>query len=125
MTVTPNELAQMQADWDDSLNDTCQIGTRTGTADTYGEMIESYSYATAVACGFEYTGGQESEREQGTILPVDARVRFARATTITHRDRVKLTKRWGTALGMAQTFEVVGYPEAHEAGVIVDLREIK
>ena len=119
------QLSRMRATWTASLGDTCQIGTRTGTPDTYNEPVDSYSYATGVACGIEYTSSREVERDPGKIITIDATLRLAHGTTLSHRDRIKLTHRYGTALSTAQTFEVVGYPHEYVAGIVVDLQEVR
>ena len=109
------ELSRMRTAWDISLVDSCKIGARTATANTYGEMIETYTYGDETDCAIEYTHSAEVQRGEGTILAIDARLRLAYGSTITHRDRVQLTYRAGTALGTAQTFEVVGYPHLYVA----------
>jgi len=118
------ELSQMQSDFDGLYNDTCQIGTPTEAADSAGEMIRSYTYASAISCGIEMTGGKERARADGTRTVIDATLRVPVDTTITVEYRVYVTKRHGSTLDTAITFEVVGYPQQGPSGLVVELQAV-
>ncbi len=120
-----NDLAMLRADQALSFLDTCQIAPVVETAATGGELVESWpTYADAVACGFEPTGGRERRRGQGTILITDATLRLALGTTITARSRVKVTKIKGETLSTPLYFGVVGSPRQGKTALVVELEEV-
>jgi head-tail adaptor len=125
MALSALQIAQMQHAGGELMTDTCVVQTRTATADTYGEMIGTYSDGDALACGFRYLSGGELATEQMRMLRTEAELRLPIGTTVTALDRVKLTKRYGAALTTTLVFEVVGPIRRGPAGLLLMLRKVE
>ena len=124
MTLSTSQLAQMRSMHAGLMGDTCQIGTfSAGTADTFGQVKGSYSYATAIACGFEWKGSSEAHTTILTQLSADAMLRVPHTTSIAVRDRVKLTIRYGTDITDV-VFEVAGIAQRGPTATLVALRQV-
>lgn len=106
--LTACEISGVVAALASTYRDTCQIGARTNTQS--GPYLSlTWSYATAIACGFKpIDGGESADGAQfGTNKGV---VRLPRGTTVTADDRIKLVSRHGTTLSPSVVFQVVGEP---------------
>jgi hypothetical protein len=124
VTLTTAQLTQMRATHAGLMGDTCQIGTYSaGTPDSHGRIRGSYSYATAIACGFEWKGQSEAHTAVMTQLDADALLRVPASTTIEQRQRVKLTYRYGTDI-TDLTFEVVGFGQRGPTATLVYLKQV-
>ena len=124
MTLSTAQLAQMRVAQADLMGDTCQIGTYSaGTADGFGNVPGSYSYATAISCGFEWRGTNEAHTVAMTAVNADALLRVPHTTTITARDRVKLTKRYGATI-TELVFEVAGIKQQGPTATLVYLKQV-
>lgn len=120
--ITTCELTGIAAGITATYLDTCQIGTRTNTASGPYQNL-SWSYATAIPCGFQALSSAESG--DGSQFGTNkARVRLPRGTVITADDRVRLTKKLGTTLSTAITFAVVGEPNQGAFEVSCDLQRV-
>lgn len=111
------------------MPDTCIVQTHSVTQDAHGQEVIDYADGLPIACGFGYAPlgvAPEVERADGTTVTVDAQVRLTLADGqgIGTKDRVKLTKRFGTALAPAQVYEVVGPPRVGPSGVVLQLRQV-
>lgn len=108
-TLTAADLVIMRAAQTQSLMDTCVIQTQSVTVDTYGQPIETFTDGAAIACRFVPSSGQEVRevsRADSTITVMRAIVRLPRGTTVTPKDRVKITKRYGETLATALVYGV-------------------
>lgn len=124
MTLSTTQLAQMRVAHADLMGDTCQIGTYSaGTADAFGHVPGSYSYASAISCGFERKGATELHSQAMTTVNADAMLRVPHTTTITARDRVKITKRYGTDT-TDEVYEVVGIAQRGPTATLVYLKQV-
>ena len=124
MTLSAAQLEQMRTVHADLMGDTCQIGTYTdGTPDALGHVPGSYSYATAIDCGFERKGVGESHTAIMTAVNADAMLRVPHDTVIAPRDRVKLTERYGTDI-TDEVYEVVGIAQRGPTATLVLLRQV-
>lgn len=88
--LTARELAQMRADINDLLPDTCDILSVAYTADGEGGFTEAWGTATAnVACRIDYRSGTE-RLASGAIQPYSKAVlSVPYSTTISKTNRVK------------------------------------
>ena len=120
-TLSTVELTQMRADQANHYNDTCVIQTLSTARDTTGAVLPTYTDGSAISCGFEPTGGTERKAAGGTAVITDATVRLPIGTTVTAKDRVKITKRHGTSI-TALVFGVAGEPQRGPSGLVVELR---
>lgn len=128
MTLSERQLAQMRVAQANLMGDTCQIGTyAAGTADAFGNIPGSYTYATAIDCGFERRfdrkGANELHTTAMTLVNADAMLRVPHTTSITTRDRVKLTKRYGTDI-IDEVYEVVGIAQRGPTATLVYLKQV-
>ena len=122
--LTTTQLAQMRHVHGELMGDTCQIGTfAAGTADTHGYVPGSYTYATAIDCGFSWQGTTEGHTAAMTTAQADAMLRVPHTTSIAVRDRVKLTYRYGTDI-TDLVFEVVGIGQRGPSATLCYLRQV-
>jgi len=122
--VDANDLTDMRAVYASSLADTCIPMTRSTTTADDGQVIESWTDGTAIACGFEPTGGTEQRRADMTVLAYDAKLRVPLGTALTYLDKVRITYRLGTALATALTFQVEGDPQQGPVGKVLLLKRV-
>lgn len=103
--VPTDDFTRMRAAYDATLLDSCKIGILTeDVTGTYKE--KSYLYGSEIMCGYkEY---REDESEDGAQAPViDAIIRLPWSTTVTNQNRIRMTKRYGTAITNVD-YSVVG-----------------
>jgi hypothetical protein len=120
--LTTAEMTRIKAAQAETFRDTCQIGTLTVTHGSVYET-ESYSYATAIACGFKAGGGKETADGSQTAIN-SASVRLPFGTTVTSKDRIKLVSRFGTALAAAVEYKILGAPETGPTAITLQLQAI-
>jgi len=119
------ELAGLQATQVDSLMDTCLVQTWSGSsADSYGQLVETWTDGDALACGYYPKGGREVPGPDAAPIVTDATVRLPLDTTVDRRDRIKLTHRFGVELDTAEVFEIVQEPRRGPSGLQLDLRRV-
>ena len=119
------ELAGMQSAQEAAMMDTCVLQVwSSGSADAYGQRVETWTDGAALACGFNPKGGREVPGPEASPIITDASVRLPIDTSVDRKDRVKVTHRFGVALGAAQVFEVVGEPRRGPSGLQLDLRKV-
>jgi len=89
--LTARELAQMQADIEDLMPDTCDILSVAYTSDGEGGMTEAWGTALAnVACRVDYRSGSE-KMTGGAIQPYNkAVISLPYTTALTTKHRVKV-----------------------------------
>lgn len=126
------ELAQLQSDNQDHMNDTCDIMTRSDTLNNYGEPVPTWTAAyLSVPCGFEFSPFKFRARETGmpgmetSEILVRARLPIAYYDTVSQNDRLRLTHRFGVALNTSETYEVQGFTERGPSGLVVNLQRVE
>lgn len=85
------ELARMTASHVEAMNDLCDIYHFNGTADSLGEITQSWDTGTfSVVCGFvEPTKTQaRAERGQIVIIDVEAQLRLPQSQSIEVQDKI-------------------------------------
>jgi len=121
--LTTAELAGMQGTAQESMMDTCVIQAWSGEeADDYGQLVETWTDGSPVACGFNPRGGREVPGPSSEPLLTDATVRLPLGTAVDRRDRVTVTHRFGAALAVPLVFDVVQEPRRGPSGLQLDLR---
>lgn len=123
MVFAANDLANMQAAQNGHMQDTCVIQTYSRTLDSYGSPVETYTDGPAIACGLEMTTGRENHRADMTVERIDATVRLPIGTSLQSTDRIKATRRFGTAI-TAIEFEIVGEVRCGPSGIRVDVSKV-
>jgi SPP1 family predicted phage head-tail adaptor len=91
IALTVKELAQMRADIEDLMPDTCDILSVAYTSDGEGGMTEAWGTALAdVACRVDYRSGSE-KMTGGAIQPYNkAVISLPYTTALTTKHRVKV-----------------------------------
>ena len=118
------ELTGLRTAHTDHYNDTCQIGTLSESQDTFGYPAPTYSYGSAIECGFDPTGGREREANDKTVLRSDAQLRLPIGTTVSQKDRVKVISRHGATLSPAETYQVSSIVMRGPSGLLLDLVKV-
>jgi len=122
--ISANDLTGLRADQTDALWDTCIVQAWSGTANAYGELVETYTDGSAMACRFVASSGSESHKANMTTVTMPALVRLPLGTTVTAKDRVKITKRFGETLATALVFGVEDDGIAGATCVTVKLKDV-
>ena len=130
--LSAKELAQMQLDNEDHMNDLCTIRQRTDTVDEYGQPIGSWSdQYTDVPCSFEFSPFKFRARETGvpgaetSEILVRARIPLSYYDIITKEKRLRLTHRFGVELTEAEDYEIQGFAERQAFGLTVNLQRVE
>ena len=119
------DLTNMRVAQDDHMMDTCKFGTATQTADSHGQLIETFAYGADVICGLDMRPGSERHGTDKTVVNYDATIRLPIAYAPDSIDRVRVTKRHGEALGVALTYNIVGPVQRGPSGVRLLLKIIE
>jgi head-tail adaptor len=122
--ISANDLTGLRADQSDAMWDTCVVQAWSGTANAYSELIETYTDGSAIACRFVPDSGTESRRANMTQVIMPALVRLPLGTTVTAKDRIKVTKRFGTTLATPLVFGVDDAGISGATCVTVKLKDV-
>ena len=110
IALTVKELAQMRADIEDLMPDTCDILSVAYTSDGEGGMTEAWGTALAnVACRIDYRSGSEKVTGGAIQSYSKAVLSLPYTTAITTKHRIKLDDYvWAvTGVNEGQTWEAV------------------
>lgn len=123
--VTTNDLARMRDDAESTMRDRCEVGRWTSLGeDERGQEKFSFTYGAEIRCGFKPGGGSQGGGQR-EVMPgsetsmYEATFRLPVGTVIENVDRLKLTKRYGEALGKPEYFSVVGTPFLGPTALVV------
>ena len=119
------DLTNMRAAQDAHMMDTCKFGTATQTSDSHGQLVETFAYGADVVCGLDMRPGSERHGVDNTALVYDAIIRLPIASAPVALDRVKVTKRHGTALGADLVYDIVAPIQKGPSGVRLLLKIIE
>jgi len=125
MDFTADELSEMRSAQTDHMMDTCVIQSATETVDGFGEYVRTYADGSAIDCGLDMRSGSERDGADNIILEWDATLRLAITVSVTEKDRIKVTKRFGETLGSALVYEVVSPIQRGPSGIRVLLRRLQ
>lgn len=118
------ELTRLQSAQVAAMQDTCVVQSYARTLDSYGSPVETFTDGSAIACGVDMTAGRENRRADMNVERIDATVRLPIGTVIKAADHVKVTHRFGVALGTALIFEVIGEIRRGPSGLRVDVQAV-
>jgi len=125
VALSANDLAYMQSTNESLMADACVIQTHSASRDATGEEQHSYTDGDTISCGFHYANRQ-NRRDADMTLQVTAGVfRLSLGTTINRQDHIKLTHKYGTALGTAIEFELDGLPIPGPSALVVPVRKVE
>lgn len=122
--LSSNDLTAIRAEQTDALWDTCVVQTQTSAANSVGEMIETFTDGSAIACRFVPSPGSEVRRTDNTIVIMPALVRLPNGTAVTPNDRIKITKRYGATLTTALVFGVSDAGTQGPTCITVTLKDV-
>ena len=122
---TATDLANMRSAQNLHLMDVCKFGTATQTADTFNQLVETFAYGADVVCGLDMRPGSERHGVDKTLLVYDATIRLPIASAPDPIDRVKVTTRFGEALGTDLEYSIVGPIQRGPSGVRLLLKIIE
>jgi hypothetical protein len=123
MMFSASELSEMRATQDEHMMDTCKLQACVETENSFGELVQTWPVdGDAIACGLDTKPGLERHGPEHTIVDYDATLRLPIATTMSAKDRVKITKRFGEALDTALVYDIVGPIQRGPSGIRVLLK---
>lgn len=125
MDFTSSELTAMRSAQTGHMMDSCKISVQSTTADSFGQLVESWTDGSEIDCGLDMRPSSERRGAEYTATEYDAVLRLALTTTINSKDRVSITKRFGEALSTALVYEVVSPIQRGPSGIRVLLRRIE
>ncbi len=107
-----------------AMMDSCQVLTfAAGSQNSKGEYpTPTYTAGTEIVCGFR-PSGREVEDSNQTYKVTEAKIRLPASTVIVEKDRITITKRFGTAITPA-TFEVFGPTISGPSGMVVKVKKV-
>ncbi len=120
------DLTNMRATQDNHMMDTCKFQAVVETIDSMRELVQTWPVDGAeVVCGLDMRSGIERHQTDKTLLEYDATIRLPIASAPGHKDRIKVTKRFGEALGAALVYEIVGPIQRGPSGVRLLLKRVE
>lgn len=120
------DLTNMRSCQDNHMLDTCHLQAVVETADTFNQLVQTWpDDGDALVCGLEMKPGSEKHGVDNTIINYDAILRLPIATAPGVKDRVKVTKRHGEALGAALIYDIVSPIQKGPSGVRLLLKIIE
>jgi hypothetical protein len=119
---TAGELGRMEDTQEGAMQDTCRrMVFVEDIADAYGMPATEWVEDVALECGFDAMA--KPEAMEGTeVVMADAVMRLPMGTELDHRDRLKVTHRFGVMVEEPETFEVIGEAERGPSGLVLKLR---
>lgn len=106
------------------MQDTCIVQTCTQTANTMGEMVETFSDGSAEPCGLDMRSGKERRSVDNVITEYDATIRLAYGRILSAKSRIKITKRFEETLSTPLVYEIVSPHQQLVSGARYLLRRI-
>ena len=99
------------------------IQTFTEAADTFGQMIRTWTDGDPIAMGIDTRPGSENRTAEMTIVKEDATARLPIDTTITIRDRIKVIMRHGSAIEPI-IYGILEEPRRGPSGITLRLERV-
>jgi hypothetical protein len=126
MTFSTTDLVGMRATQVEHMMDTCKLQANVQTKDTHGQLVDTWPVdGDELVCGLDMSPGSERHGADMSILVWDATVRLPITSAPGARDRVKVTKRHGEALGAALVYDIVGPVQRGPSGVRLRLKRVE
>lgn len=122
---TADQLADMRTAQTEHMLDAGVIQTRTQTADSFGQPIETFADGSEIAIGLDMRPGSERRGADLAITTYDATARLGITNAPTVGDRLKITKRFGEVLGTALIFDIVSPIQRGPSGIRIALQRVE
>ena len=124
-SLSPTELARMQATQESAMQDTCVILTRSTAVDDYNWPVESWADGVVSVCGLNFDPRTEGMTDtQVEQVDLEMRLPLGKESLITATARVKVTKRYGVTISPQPVYEVVSGPDRGPSGLVVKLERV-
>ena len=121
-----DELTGMRAAQVAHMMDTCNLQACVQTTDSFRQKVETWPVDGAdLVCGLDMRPGSERYGPDKTLLTYDATLRLPITATPDAKDRVKVTKRYGEALGVALVYDIVGPIQRGPSGIRLLLQRVE
>lgn len=121
-----SELTGMRSVQVDSLQDTCVIQRHSYSGDTFGQQVDVFTDdEDTTACGLDMRPGSERFSNRAMVLNFDATLRLAITESVDEKDRIKVTKRFGTTLSTALVFDIAGPMQQGVSGIRLLLKRVE
>lgn len=116
------QLARMTATQTGHMMDSCQIMAYSTNLDAYNVPDPTYTAGAEIVCGYGFDKESGPEVQDTSEVPLhETAFRLPKETAVTSLDRVRLTKRFGVAVGPFD-YEIVGTPELGPSGLVVKVK---
>ena len=126
------ELGQMQVDNESYMMDTAVIYTRDDTLDSYGQPRPTWTEGATIPCGFAFSPFKFRSRElaiygaeETSEILVRARVSLDYRDSLSTKDRLRLTHKFGVALTTGEDYDIQGFVEYGPSAMIVNLKRVE
>ena len=120
------ELETMRSAQDGHMLDLGNVQPVTVTADTFGQMVETWpTNSASIACGLDMRPGSERHGTDKTVVSYDATVRLPISTTVDLRDKFRVTKRFGEMLAAPLVFAIVSPIQRGPSGIRLMLNRVE
>lgn len=122
---TSTDLANMRLAHTDRLQDACYLQVRSTSANTFGELIESWvDTGSEIACGLEMKAGSETRGIDKTVVNYDAVLRLPVTSAVTELYRIRVTKRHTESLSTPLVFDIVSPIQRGPSGIRILLNKV-
>jgi hypothetical protein len=122
---TTDELTAMRSAQQAHMMDTYVPQVYSRAFDAFGQEVVTFTDGTASACGLDMRPGSERHTPGNTLTEYDATIRVAVGSTLTTKDRVKVTKRFGETLSTPLVFEIVAPLQLGPSGCRFALKRVE
>lgn len=123
---TADELTMMRAAQAGHMLDTCYLQVYSASINSFGEPVVTYTEAaSSTTCGLDMRPGSERHEPDKSVTEYDAIIRLPITTSVTVRDRIRVSARFAEALGSPIVFSVVGPIQRGPSGVRLLLKRVE
>lgn len=121
-----DDLTGMRTAQTAHMMDSCKLQACVQTTNSMGEEVETWPVdGDEISCGLDMRPGDERHGVDMSVLTYDARLRLAITQTPDAKDRVKITKRYGEALGTPLVYDIVGPIQRGPSGIRLLLKRVE
>lgn len=120
-----DQLDHMREVQKQHMQDRCIIQTCTQTANSYGELIETFTDDEIIECGLDMSPGSERRGRDNMVIEWDAVLRLRIDRVPDPKDRIKITERHGEELSTPFIYEIVSPIQRGASGIRIMLRRIE
>lgn len=114
----------MRACQEEAMQDACLISRWSGTPDSLGEMVGSWTPdERPTRCGLAWSERVEIRDGVKTLVQGEFRLRLPHGTALDPRDRITITARFGEPVE-PETYEIDGTPAVGPSGLVVRLQKV-